>query len=138
MDIQAWLIKYFLGKINCYEDNPRRVLQSTDKILNDKSMKIEKCQKFCFDKSYLYSGVQNTNQCFCGNEIEPEILKPSSECNKPCTGDSSQICGGAWRMNIYKNKGIKYYNIKIIFHQQKTKSGHLIVKIVNVQNWLYL
>ena len=71
--------------------------------MNDISMTIEKCQKFCFEKNYLYAGVQYAGECFCGNTINPKILKPTTDCNKVCTGDSTQICGGTWRMNIYKN-----------------------------------
>ena len=69
-------------------------------------MTIDKCQTFCFDKDYLYAGVQYADECFCGNAIVPEIPKPNSECDYPCTGNSSQICGGFWRMNIYENPGI--------------------------------
>ena len=24
------------------------------------------------------------------------------ECNAPCAGDNEEICGGTWRMNIYR------------------------------------
>ena len=88
---------------NCYQDNSKRILQSPHRIMKDSSMTIEKCQKFCFEKNYLYAGVQYARECFCGNVINPKILKPKTDCNKPCTGDSSQICGGSWRMNIYEN-----------------------------------
>ena len=27
---------------------------------------------------------------------------PQSECSMPCAGDSSQKCGGSWKMNIYQ------------------------------------
>ena len=79
-------------------------------------MTIEKCKKFCFDKNYLYAGVQNTNECFCGNDIKPKILKPKTECKLHCTGDSSQICGGPWRMNIYENTGITNFYLKVCIH----------------------
>ena len=74
--------------------------------MNDNAMTIEKCQTFCFEKSYIYAGVQYGMECFCGNAINPMILKPNIDCNRVCTGDSSQICGGTWRMNIHKNPSI--------------------------------
>ena len=24
------------------------------------------------------------------------------QCNKPCSGDPSQFCGGTWRLNVFK------------------------------------
>ena len=81
--------------------------------MNDNSMTIEKCQKFCFEKNYLYAGVQYAGECFCGNTINPKILKPTTDCNKVCTGDSSQICGGTWRMNIYENPGTVSHEFQV-------------------------
>ena len=90
---------------NCYKDSSNRILKSRHKIAGDSSLTIEKCQEFCFEKNYLYAGVQYANECFCGNAINPKILGPKTDCNYACSGDSSQICGGFWRMNIYKNPG---------------------------------
>ena len=28
------------------------------------------------------------------------------ECNAPCAGDNTEICGGTWRMNIYQGDTI--------------------------------
>ena len=69
------------------------------------AMTIGKCKNYCFGKGFTYAGVQNGNECFCGNEINPSAPKPSSECNKQCTGDRSQTCGGGCRLNVYKNIG---------------------------------
>ena len=68
-------------------------------------MTIGKCKNYCFGKGFSYAGVQNGNECYCGNEINPSAPKPSTECNKQCTGDRSQTCGGGCRMNVYKNTG---------------------------------
>ena len=77
---------------NCYiiyQDNSQRILQSPHGIMKDSSMTIEKFEKFCFEKNYLY-------ECFYLNIINPKILKPKTVCNKSCTGDSSQICECSW------------------------------------------
>jgi len=30
---------------------------------------------------------------------------PDSDCSKPCAGDSSEMCGQAWRLSLYKHDG---------------------------------
>lgn len=30
---------------------------------------------------------------------------PDEQCNKPCAGDSTEMCGQAWRLNMYHNDG---------------------------------
>ena len=66
--------KYFLildwedGR--CYHDKPRQL--SRNALLIDSQMTIEMCKDFCFDKSYLYAGVQWYTQCFCGNKRPSE------------------------------------------------------------------
>ena len=68
-------------------------------------MDISTCQKYCFKKNYTYAGVEYGKECYCGNNINPSVSKPSSECNVSCEGDSSQMCGGSCRIQIYKNSG---------------------------------
>ena len=55
----------------------------------------------------MVSGVEHTNECFCGNDLPSDDLKISmSECEMNCSGDSSQTCGGVWAVNIGQpNKG---------------------------------
>lgn len=41
-------------------------------------------------------------ECFCANEFTQElVLLPDSDCDKPCDGDPSQICGSNMKLNIY-------------------------------------
>ena len=102
--IQSIILEQKGSTDDCYEDRSARVLNK--RYWSDSSMTIEKCKQFCFEKNYLYAGVQFASQCFCGNVINPRIFTPKTECNMQCAGDSSQMCGGSWRMNIYKNPGI--------------------------------
>ncbi len=47
------------------------------------------------------------NKCFCGDDsTDLELYCGGSNCDdvvcdKPCTGDDSQICGGVWAMSVY-------------------------------------
>ena len=42
-------------------------------------------------------------ECFCGNE-RPHHTSSADEgdCRETCSGDSSQICGGNWRLSVYE------------------------------------
>lgn len=60
------------------------------------------CVAYCRSIGYLFSGVKNGNECRCGNSAPPSSkVAPKDQCNKPCPGDSSQMCGASSRMNVY-------------------------------------
>ena len=80
-------------KANCFEDFLDRTLKSPD-MISSSTMTIEVCKNHCFKKNLLYAGVQAMEECFCGNEIYPKIIRPQSECNTPCGGNQNQMCGG--------------------------------------------
>merc|ERR1739848_124100 len=57
------------------------------------------CNYLCQD--YKYLGVQNGNECWCGNSDINFLPANDYECRSPCGGDQNEICGGSWRMTIY-------------------------------------
>jgi hypothetical protein len=86
--------------LGCYTDHHAdRTLHSAS--TNSDSMSVEYCANFC--SRYLYFGVEYKTQCYCGDSIASTgVLALSSNCNTPCQGDSSEICGGSWRLNMYE------------------------------------
>ena len=52
-------------------------------------------------EAFVIFGVQNGDSCYCGDSADKFIPAPSAECGIPCTGNQSQICGSAYRMNVY-------------------------------------
>ena len=50
---------------------------------------------------YKYFGVQDGDGCFCGNDDSGFIPAPDMECNRPCSGNQIEVCGAAWRLNVY-------------------------------------
>ena len=83
----------------CFRDNTYRVLNGLIKKQND-YITVENCKEFCSVYKYSFAGVENSNQCFCGQNA-PKQLLPDSECNKKCAGNDSEICGGQWALNVY-------------------------------------
>merc|ERR1719347_1212964 len=86
----------------CVKDNWSRVLKHQRKP-DSYSNTPENCGKYCLGKGYKYSGVQYHNQCFCGNTApSSSTIAPKRECSYQCPGDTEQLCGGFWRMNVHE------------------------------------
>ena len=58
------------------------------------------CNAHC--KGYKYYGVQDGSKCFCSNSYGTTGKKTSDgDCNMPCQGNSSEICGGNSHNSVY-------------------------------------
>ncbi|PVF98750.1 WSC-domain-containing protein [Serendipita vermifera] len=66
---------------------------------------IEKCTAICYENSFKYAGVEYGGECYCANTIGDTGSAVTDGCNMPCSGDSSQTCGGGNRINIYEYAG---------------------------------
>lgn len=57
----------------------------------------------------MYAGVEYSSECYCGTTIQSSgqlaADTPTQKCNMPCSGDSSEICGGSDRLNLYQYNG---------------------------------
>lgn len=51
---------------------------------------------------YEYAGLEYYGQCFCGSSVNGPQL-PESSCTFPCTGNSSQTCGGNDIISVYQD-----------------------------------
>ncbi|KAF4551144.1 Hypothetical protein D9617_14g076000 [Elsinoe fawcettii] len=71
----------------------------------DDAVTIDGCMNYCGAKGYKYVGLEYANQCFCSNTLaadrapNPGVL---GNCFTPCAGNSTQYCGGAGRLSVYK------------------------------------
>ena len=57
---------------------------------------------------YQFFGLQYSSQCFCGNEYDSSATlgdAAESDCNMPCNGDPTVMCGGSWRNSVYHITG---------------------------------
>ncbi|XP_060070005.1 uncharacterized protein LOC132550023 [Ylistrum balloti] len=72
-------------------------LSSTDK----QRLTQDKCIRACRLKGYKYSGTEYHNECYCDNHLKMQLKRPDSECNTPCTGDRTQMCGGTYRILVF-------------------------------------
>lgn len=58
------------------------------------------CMAKCQSQGYTYAGLQYGRQCYCSNTMVNPKLGVTG-CTTVCAGDKTQMCGGAYRMNIY-------------------------------------
>ncbi|KAJ7093925.1 WSC domain-containing protein [Mycena belliarum] len=85
----------------CAVDNAARVLtgyKGTDSALTPAS-----CIAKCASLRFTLSGVENGNECYCGNILTNNPVGARDvQCGLPCAGDPSQNCGGGFRIMIYQ------------------------------------
>jgi len=83
-----------------YEDNP--ILP--DFIEESDEMTVEYCRDLCYERSKAVFGVENGNQCWCGDEIPDVEPLAADECSVLCSGNEEGVleyCGGFEKINIF-------------------------------------
>ena len=76
-----------------------------------------RCKAFCQNKSFKLFGVESGEECFCGNSLRKKTMK-NGDCRDKCPGDSSEYCGGHWRIKVYEimpNSDSKYITVCDMF-----------------------
>lgn len=84
----------------CYAE-PANNRALANQVLPGAVMTVEKCLSAC--AQFQYAGIEYGGECWCGNTLATGTAKASaeSECNFPCSGNSSQICGAGNRLTMY-------------------------------------
>ncbi|KAK9882571.1 hypothetical protein WA026_022199 [Henosepilachna vigintioctopunctata] len=99
----------FGKSLGCFKDEKDfRLLSGFYGVFNKDNSPVN-CMKLCLQSGFPFSGVEYSNECFCGTD-EPSIGKklPDSSCNMKCPGDVHKACGGYFTINIY-HTGIKKF-----------------------------
>lgn len=68
-----------------------------------KTQTLDTCQAAAVSNGYKYFGVEYSGECFAGNTISSSSGPGSVDCNMPCYGNSSQICGGPNALSMFQN-----------------------------------
>ncbi|XP_078610008.1 uncharacterized protein LOC144881125 isoform X2 [Branchiostoma floridae x Branchiostoma japonicum] len=89
----------------CFRDYPKRKFPYSP-IWGHQAMTKLLCWNHCKNQGYPYAATEYSSQCFCGTQqnfdnLGPQL--PDSQCNRPCTGDPNEMCGGTWRMSVYSS-----------------------------------
>jgi len=63
---------------------------------------INRCFEFCRTvPNMVYFGLNNGNDCYCTPYYKP-MAGDNSNCDLPCEGDPSQMCGGKMRTSVFE------------------------------------
>ena len=61
----------------------------------------EQCIKKCESRGDPYAGLIWI-QCFCGTAFDKYGAAAESECNRACLDYTGRMCGGHWKISIYR------------------------------------
>jgi hypothetical protein len=95
----------------CAVDTTTRVLANAIVSEWNATNTPESCATYCEQGGFSYAGVEFADQCICGTGFTGGLSPPGAaswdpwECNTPCTGDASILCGGPWRIQIFVKSG---------------------------------
>ncbi|KAG8881684.1 hypothetical protein FRB97_009233 [Tulasnella sp. 331] len=68
------------------------------------TMTNAQCIQTCSGLGYPYAGTEYGNECYCGNTLPASLLDATTaDCNAPCAGATSQICGGTYKLSVYSS-----------------------------------
>jgi len=82
----------------CFVDNQQRDLPAQGPQIPQQT--VEACQTYCRSKSFKYAGIQDGNECYCGNSYGKFGSEPSG-CRTLCSGNANEFCGDVWRNSVY-------------------------------------
>ena len=109
----------------CVHDGARARMMNAANLTSRSSMTLDMCVAFCrgFSPPYKLAGVENQDQCFCGNEVLATAKKGPAFCATPgasggagcnastpcrssselccCAGNATQTCGATGLLDIY-------------------------------------
>ncbi|KAH7320609.1 WSC domain-containing protein, partial [Stachybotrys elegans] len=85
---------------SCYTDDWERTLAVTEPA-SSTAMTPAACAALC--TGYRFFGVENGSECYCGDNIDPaRLAADQTTCSIPCTGQANFVCGGGWRLSVYR------------------------------------
>ncbi|XP_056663894.1 sialate:O-sulfotransferase 1 isoform X1 [Monodelphis domestica] len=91
--------------VGCFQDSgPARTLKGV--VFYDlRKMTVAGCQEACAEWSYVFAGLQDGTECYCGNRL-PKRSSGAQECNRECRGEKGSVCGAPGRLSVYHVGGL--------------------------------
>ncbi|PQE21948.1 glycoside hydrolase family 3 protein [Rutstroemia sp. NJR-2017a WRK4] len=88
--------------VGCYTDAEERALPNAQFNTVPSGNDPQNCANLCGNAGYAYAGVEYSTQCYCGSSITNNATQvAATACTATCAGNSTQICGGTWFIDIY-------------------------------------
>ncbi|KAL8688550.1 MAG: hypothetical protein Q9218_005568, partial [Villophora microphyllina] len=88
--------------LGCANETTPRALNAAS-FTNTTGMTLSACQSFCSSSTnnYALAGLENGQECYCGNGLQNYAAVGYTGCSKPCTGNKTEICGGSSRISVW-------------------------------------
>ncbi|KAM0665520.1 hypothetical protein ACQRIU_005781 [Beauveria bassiana] len=67
----------------------------------------EACIAACKAQGFPIAASEYAHECWCGNVLSRTVKADEKDCNAPCGGDASKICGGGNRLSVYIAKDLE-------------------------------
>ncbi|KAF8194630.1 WSC domain-containing protein [Pholiota molesta] len=92
------------NSVGCFTDRgTARSLKATS-LLGSAAMTPGVCTQFCANAGKGFAGVEDGQDCWCDGVIHLSANQTAAtDCNTPCKGDSTLLCGGASRIEVFTN-----------------------------------
>ncbi|PAA70473.1 hypothetical protein BOX15_Mlig000253g1 [Macrostomum lignano] len=88
------------ASLGCFLDDPKYPDFSV--VAGRGKMTVWKCNNLCKAKKFSYFGLKNGSKCSCGDNYGNSGGAKESKCNKRCSGNSKDKCGGTATNSVYK------------------------------------
>ncbi|KAJ7906565.1 WSC domain-containing protein [Mycena leptocephala] len=89
------------NSIGCHTDSTSGRTLKHLVAVSSPNMTVESCLDSCATGGYILGGVEFGEECYCGNALLYGY-GASQACNKPCSGNASELCGGPVALNLYQ------------------------------------
>lgn len=108
--------------VGCYIDNWTRTFPAF--MFGNSSDSNTVCTNACQVAGYKYAGTENGDECWCGGSLPSSSLVASaSDCSVPCLADSTQVCGGGFRLSVFQNNNYTPFPNGTIPHRRSLTKG---------------
>ena len=98
----------------CLQDNVNQQRTFPWQRILTTTNSAEGCLVGCAQFGYMAAGMEYGDECYCGDVSNIPVvgaqIVPDSQCNVPCSGNASAICGGGSLLSYYQWTGTPLYN----------------------------
>jgi hypothetical protein len=92
------------GALGCYETGS--FFTAADYSNQNSYISATLCRRTCRNKGFTVAAATDGNKCACGSSLDNlGVTQPDVFCNKPCTGNTTEQCGGVNYASAYLATG---------------------------------
>ncbi|XP_067932805.1 kielin/chordin-like protein [Watersipora subatra] len=87
--------------VGCYKDNFGDRAMTRQEMEGNNPWMVRTCVDACQKRGQKYAGLQNGQDCYCGDNFDKYGIVSDSKCNRFCSGDTTFTCGGQLHNSVY-------------------------------------